>query len=153
MEESRQFVVFALDGQRCALPLGVVQRLVRMVEITDLPECPPSVLGIVNYQGRILPVVDPRRRFGLAAREIEPDDWLIIAATPERGLALVIGPDCELREISRCDLIEGSVILPGLALTAQVAATPDGLIIIEDLRALLPPEATAPAPDSEGLRP
>ncbi|MBN1829042.1 MAG: chemotaxis protein CheW [Deltaproteobacteria bacterium] len=51
------FVVFTLDGNRYALSLSSVQRIVRVVEITPLPAAPEIVIGIINVQGKIIPVV------------------------------------------------------------------------------------------------
>ena len=62
-------MVFTLDRQRYALPLSVVERVVRMIEITPVPHTPDIVLGVINAQGRVIPVVDIRRRFRLPTRQ------------------------------------------------------------------------------------
>ena len=67
-------VAFALNEQRYALRLAIVERIVRMVEITPLPNAPDIVLGVVNLQGRIIPIFNIRRRFGLEEREPDLDD-------------------------------------------------------------------------------
>ena len=67
-------VVFALDEPRYALLLSAVEKVVRAVEITPLPKAPEIVVGVINAQGRILPVLDIRKRFRLPAREMKPDD-------------------------------------------------------------------------------
>jgi hypothetical protein len=67
----------------------VVEKVVRAAEITPLPKAPEIVLGVVNWQGRIIPVVNMRARFGLAAREIDLADRLIFARTGKRAVALI----------------------------------------------------------------
>lgn len=71
MDKLNQLVVFAFDEQRYALHLSAVERIVRMVEITPLPKAPEIVLGVVNVQGRIVPIVNIRKRFltGLKSHE------------------------------------------------------------------------------------
>ena len=83
-------VVFCLDGQRYALPLAAVRRIVRAVEVTPLPGAPAIVLGAIDVEGSVLPVLDIRRRFLLPEREIGPADQFLIASTARRAVALVI---------------------------------------------------------------
>jgi len=81
MEGFIRLVVFTLDEQRYALRLSAVERIVRVVEVPPLPKAPEIVLGIVNVQGRVLPVVNIRRRFRLPEREAGLRDQLILALT------------------------------------------------------------------------
>jgi purine-binding chemotaxis protein CheW len=88
--QSNELVVFVLDDQKYALPLDVVDRVVRAVEITPLPDAPPIVAGVINVQGRILPVVDLRRRFHLAERANHPDDHFLVAKSSTMMVALPV---------------------------------------------------------------
>lgn len=85
-----QLVVFRLDAQRYALPLGTVERIVRAVEVTPLPGAPRLVLGAVDVAGEVLPVFDLRRRLSLPVRQVGPDDHFLIAVTARRKVAMVI---------------------------------------------------------------
>ena len=55
-----KLVVFALDDQRYALAFAVVEKVIRAVEITPLPQAPEIVSGAINVQGKIVPVVEGR---------------------------------------------------------------------------------------------
>ena len=76
-----RLVVFTLDDQRYGLPLSAVERVVPMVDITPLPKAPDIVLGVVDVQGRVIPVVNLRRRLRLPERDIALTDQLVIART------------------------------------------------------------------------
>src|SRR5207249_3254540 len=89
-ENSDPLAIFQVDEQRYGLPLSVVERIVAMVEITLLPKQVESVLGVVNLQGRIVPVINLRKRFGLPEREIQLSDQLIILCIQGRNVALVV---------------------------------------------------------------
>jgi purine-binding chemotaxis protein CheW len=67
-------VVFTLDARRYAVPLSTVERIIRAVEITPLPQAPEIVLGVINVQGRIIPVVNTRKRFRLPECDIRLSD-------------------------------------------------------------------------------
>jgi purine-binding chemotaxis protein CheW len=73
--------LFTLDAGRYALSLEVVERVVPALELTPLPTAPDIVQGVFNLHGRIVPVMNLRRRFGLPERAIELSDHLIVAQT------------------------------------------------------------------------
>ena len=83
-------MLFLVDEQTYALQIGEVERIVRAVEVKPLPESPPHVRGIVNVQGRVLPVVDLRLRFGQPSRDIRLEDHFIIARTPTISVILPV---------------------------------------------------------------
>ena len=85
-----QLLVFTVNEQQYALRLASVERIVRAVEVTPLPESSSGLLGVVNVQGHIVPAVDFRKRFGLPDREIEISDRLIIANASDRTIALLV---------------------------------------------------------------
>jgi purine-binding chemotaxis protein CheW len=91
------WVLFLVDDQLYALHIWEVERIVRAVEVRPLPESPPYVLGIVNVQGRVLPVVDLRLRFGQASRDIRLEDHFVIART--RTTSVVLPVDAALGSI------------------------------------------------------
>ena len=89
-EETDVWVLFSLDGQTYALRIWEVERIVRAVEVRPLPESPAHILGVVNIQGRVLPVVDLRARFGKPSRDISLDDHFIV--TWATGSSAVVLP-------------------------------------------------------------
>jgi purine-binding chemotaxis protein CheW len=137
MAPAHQLVVFAMDEQRYALQLAAVERVVRMVEVTPLPQAPQIVLGVINAQGQIIPVVDIRRRFRLPARDIHLSDHLLIARTARRTVALALDAVTGIVEGSAQAVITAEEILPGLEYVEGVIKLEDGLILIHDLDTLL----------------
>ncbi len=81
------FVVFTLDQLNFALPVSIVDTIVRAVIITPVPGTPVSVLGVINVKGKITPVFNIRRLFGLPERELKLTDQLIIARTSEHTIS------------------------------------------------------------------
>ena len=133
MKKPDHLIVFALDSQRYALPLPVVDRVVRMAAITPLPKAPDIVLGIVNIQGRVIPVINIRRRFCLPDREIALTDQLVVAHTAQRPVALVADAALDVIARSAQSLIAAENILPKVEYVEGVIKLADGLILIHDL--------------------
>jgi purine-binding chemotaxis protein CheW len=132
-----QLVIFALDAQRYALPLASVERIVRAVEATRLPNAPAIVLGAINVAGRVLPVLNLRRRFGLPEREISPADQFLIAHTARRTVVLVVDEALGMVECSATEIIRPTQIAPGLEQLQGVVRLDDGLVLIQDLEKFL----------------
>jgi purine-binding chemotaxis protein CheW len=128
-----QIVVFTLDEPRCALDLAAVERIVRAVEITPLPKAPEIVLGVINIQGRILPVVDIRHRFQLPARELSLEQRFIVARASRRPVALVVDSVVGVRELESHALVSAERDLALGAYLKGVAKLEDGLLLIYDL--------------------
>ena len=137
MSELTQLVVFCLDAQRYAVPLIVVERIVRAVEVTPLPKAPAIVLGVIDVEGRVLPVLNIRRRFGLPDKEISPTDQFLIAQTAERTVVLVIDHAQGVIERPSTDIVIPARIVPGLEQIQGVIKLEDGLALIHDLEKFL----------------
>lgn len=130
-------VVFTLDEGRYGLRLPAVERVVRVAEIAPLPKAPGIVLGVVNVQGRIIPVFDVRRRFRLPVRETTLNDHLILARTTARVVALQADAVLGLVEQPAANVTEAGAILPGLDYLEGVAKLDDGLVFIHNLDTFL----------------
>lgn len=128
-----RLVVFALDEQRYALRLSVVERVVRVVAITPLPKAPPIVLGVVNFQGRVLPLLDVRQRFRLLPREMHLSDQLVLAHTARRPVLLLVDKVVGVIERSAEGLVSADRILPQLEYVEGVTQFEDSLVLIHDL--------------------
>ncbi|MFA5371550.1 MAG: chemotaxis protein CheW [Sideroxydans sp.] len=133
MKKSDFLIVFTLGDQRYALPLSVAERVVRMVAITPLPNAPDIIIGVVNFQGRVIPVINMRRRFCLPEREIALTDQLVVAHTVRRPVALVADAVLDVIVCPAQSLIVAEDVLPNVEYVEGVVKLTDGLILIHDL--------------------
>ncbi len=138
-------LVFTLDERFYGVRLSVVVRVLRALEITPLPKAPPIVIGVINLGGRIIPVVNIRRRFQLPERELELSDQFVVAMALGRDshkdggrlLALAVDAVVGVRDLSTKVTTAAETILPGLEHLEGVAKTSEGLVLIHDLRTFL----------------
>lgn len=137
MREAYQIVTIRLDENRYGLPLASVERVVRAVEVTPLPKAPEIVLGVIDVQGRVIPVIDIRRRFRLPERALALTDQFVIARTARRPLALVVDAVTDVVTCAGPDLTGTDGILPGVEYVEGVAKLADGLTLIHDLEKFL----------------
>lgn len=132
-----QLLIFQLDDQRFGLPLEAIERVARVVEMISLPMAPDIVLGVIDVQGRIVPVVDVRRRFRLPSRDVRLSDHLIIARTTRRCVALLVDAAGDVVECPASAMIPSDAIVPDMGYVSGVARLPDGAILIHDLESFL----------------
>jgi purine-binding chemotaxis protein CheW len=137
MSESSQVVVFRLGEQRYALPVAAVERIVRAAEVTLLPNAPAIVFGAIDLQGRVIPVLNIRRRFQLPEREIGVTDQFVIARTSSRAVALVVDETLAVIDYDQSAVIDLSRVAPGLEQFQGVVKLEDGLVLIHDLEKFL----------------
>lgn len=130
-------VVFRLDDRRYALPLAVVQGVVRAVDVTPLPHAPAIVLGAIDIHGRVVPVFNVRRRFLMPERAIRPADWFLIAHAAQHTVALVVDESEGVVDHPHDDIVMATAIVPGLEMFPGVARLADGLVLIHDLESFL----------------
>lgn len=140
MNASKQLFVFSLEGQRYALHLSVVEKVVRAVEINPVPKAPDSVLGIINVRGRIVPVLNIRRYFRRPERDLDLDDRLILVQAKERLVAFPADDVTGVLEFPENAIVEGSAVLPEVTYLEGVMALKDGMVLIYDLERFLSSE-------------
>ena len=137
MNTPDRFVLFSLGAGRYAVSLEVVERVVPAVELTPLPNAPDIVLGVFNLQGRIVPVMNTRRRFELPEREIQLGDHFIVAQAGRRIVALVADDTQGIVEKAPEEVISTEAFLSDLPYVRGVIRLHDGIVLIHDLARFL----------------
>ena len=136
-----QLVAFTLNRQPYALRLASVRQVLRMVEVTPLPKAPEIVLGVVSLHGAVVPVLSIRRRLGLAEREANLSDQLIVADSACRIVALVVDAVIGVVERPTEEITEAETIVPGAQYVEGIASLDKDILFIHDLDLFLsPPE-------------
>lgn len=137
-----EFVAFTLDGRQFALPLAAVDRITRMVDVTPLPGAPHAVAGVIQFEGRTIPVFDPRRRFGLPSRQPGLNDHLIVARTAARSVSLPVDAVLGLQRRSAAEIEPADALAPCTYISG-VTRIDGGILLIHDLERFLSPDEEA----------
>ena len=143
VRDATRWVVFRVESNRYALPLSAVLRIVRAAQVTPLPLAPDVVLGAIDVEGDILPVFNLRQRFRLIGRELHPSDHFLLARTGRRTVVLVIDQPLGVVEYPAEAVIEAATLAPDLPHVRGVLRWSDGIVVIQDLEALLSPDEEA----------
>jgi len=134
---ARAVLLFELGGQRYGLFGSDVRELVRAVSIAPSPKAPSIVLGVIDVRGALVPVVDVRRRFGLAPKAVAPSDYFIIAFAGARVVAIHVDDATDLVQVEDGDIEDAKATMPAARHVAGIVRLPDGLALVHDLRTFL----------------
>jgi len=136
-DDSLPLVIFRLEELRLALPMAVVERVVRAVKITPLPGAPWIVSGAEDVGGSVLPVFNLRQRLCGRSRDTLLSDQFIIAEANGRRVVLAVDETVGVVNRRAGDLSEVPEMAGGLESTRGVVRLEDGLAVIHDLDAFL----------------
>lgn len=99
-EQELQLVTFRLANEEYGLPITKVQEINRLVPVTKLPQTPSFMEGIINLRGRIIPVIDLRKRFGMAITAHDDETRIIIVEIHGQIVGATVDA---VREVVRLD--------------------------------------------------
>ncbi|MBE9527744.1 MAG: chemotaxis protein CheW [Proteobacteria bacterium] len=85
-----QLVTFRLGNEEYSLDILSVQEIIRHMELTRVPKAPEFVDGVINLRGRVIPVLDLRKRFGLSADENTDDTRIIVVDISDKTVGFKV---------------------------------------------------------------
>jgi purine-binding chemotaxis protein CheW len=95
-----QLVVFELANEFYGIDIAVVESIIKMQEITQLPRTPAYLKGVTNLRGTVLPVIDLRNRFGMETQNDTKQTRVIIVTMGEVKVGLMVDGVSEVLRIS-----------------------------------------------------
>lgn len=105
--EMHQLVSFQLGPEEYAIDILGVQEIIRLVDITHVPNAPHYVDGVVNLRGKVIPIINLRTRFGLSSTEPTKDTRIIVVEVARLILGFIVDSVEEVLRLPE-DLIEPS---------------------------------------------
>jgi purine-binding chemotaxis protein CheW len=139
MEKELQVVGFRIGRETFGLPIAMVREIVRVPEITGVPNAPDYIEGVINLRGRIIPVVDLRKRFGERAGEADKRHRIVVVEMEHRAIGLLVHSASEVLKIPPSEIeAPQNVFQEGeLGYISGVAKLKGRLVILLDLGRLL----------------
>ena len=139
MAKELQIVGFRIGRETFGLPISLVHEIVRPPEITNVPHAPEYVEGVMNLRGRIVPVIDLRRRFGGAAIANSRKNRVLVVDVESRAVGLIVDSASEVLKISEAQIEPPPNVFTDAATNyvTGVAKHQGRLIILVDLKRIL----------------
>jgi purine-binding chemotaxis protein CheW len=139
MDKELQVVGFRIGRETFGLPISIVREIVRVPDITAVPNAPDYIEGVINLRGRIIPVVDLRKRFGEKSFEANKKNRIVVVELESRLVGLIVNSASEVLRISPSEIDEPhNVFREGeLNYITGIGKLNGRLVILLDLNRLL----------------
>lgn len=139
-----QVVSFRLGEEEYGVDIMIVQEIILPGNITQVPEVPEYVLGVINLRGNVIPILNLRQRFGMPERAATDETRIVVINLRGRTVGVVVDGVSEVLRIVRDDVsptppslhTAGKDYIQGLARRGQ------RLLILLDMERLLGTTAT-----------
>ncbi len=138
----KQLVIFELGNENFGIDIASVEGIVKLQEITKIPQAPSYMEGITNHRGSVLPVIDLHKRFGMVVSEQSNETRIVVANMGEIKIGMIVSA------VSEVLTIDDSVIEPPPPMISNinsefitgVAKIDTRLVILLDLAKVLSTE-------------
>ena len=141
-EAMEHLATFSLDREEYGVEVRLVQEIRRVTEITVVPRAPEFVRGVINLRGRILPVVDLKKKLGLGEVAIGKTSRIVVVRLRDRLLGLLVDSASQVLKVplSRIEPPPDEVLNKGGDTIRGVAKLENRLVILLDLPKVLAQE-------------
>lgn len=134
-----QLVTFTISSEEFGLDILKVQEIIRTMEITRVPRAPEFVEGVINLRGKVIPIIDMRRRFSMEARSYDSHTRIIVVELSSMIVGFVVDSVSEVLRIQSNTVEPPPPIASGIdsEYISGVGKLDDRLLILLDIDRLL----------------
>ena len=134
-----QLAGFTLGKEEFAVDILRIQEINRMVEITTVPKTPGFVEGVINLRGKVIPVIDLRKRFNLGVSEYTKDTRIVVVDVDGKVVGIVVDAVSEVLRLPASTIDPPPPIVAGIdsEYIEGVGKLENRLLILLDLEKVL----------------
>ncbi|MHB1126221.1 MAG: chemotaxis protein CheW [Bacillota bacterium] len=134
-----QLVVFQLVGETYGIDIANVHEIIRMKNITVVPRTPRFVEGVINLRGRIIPVIDLRKRFGIPPGEKTQNTRIMVVEVGDVTVGMIVDSVLEVLRLPVAEIEPPPPMVGGVdvAYLRGVGKVASNLIILLNLEEIL----------------
>lgn len=112
--DTQELVTCLLNKVEFGMNINAVQEIVRLPKITPVPKAPHYVRGLANLRGQVLPIVDPRLRFGMPHNEDEKNCRVVVLELNGSPTGLIVDAVREVLHVTRDDIEPPPAVVQGI---------------------------------------
>jgi len=136
---SIQLVSFGLSDEEYGIEITKIREIILITEITQVPQTPHYVKGLINLRSTVIPVIDLRARFDLPEAEATDESRIMVLNVGTKTIGIVVDAVSEVLRVSNKDIAPPPPTVAGLGreyLTGLVKLD-DRLLIMLDIDKIL----------------
>jgi len=138
-EELLQLVSFNIDEEEFGVDILKVQEIIRTVQITQVPNAPAFVKGVINLRGKVIPIVDLRMKLGKEKKKDDNNTRIIVVDLESKTIGFIVDSVSEVLRIPKNITEAPPEIVSGInsEYITAVGKLEDRLLILLDLEKIL----------------
>ena len=139
VEATEHLATFYLSTEEYGVDVRLVQEIIRVADITQVPRAPDFIKGVINLRGRIIPVVDLKKRLNLGEVEPSRQARIVVVKLRDRLVGLLVDGASQVLKVpvSAVEAAPEEVLEVDANYIRGVAKLPERLIILMDLQKIL----------------
>jgi purine-binding chemotaxis protein CheW len=139
MSREKHIVGFRVGRETYGVPITALHEIVRVPEITAVPDAPHYLEGVINLRGKIVSVVDLRKRFGKPATELNRRHRILVVEHAGRLVGMIVDSATEVLKIPEKDIEAAPAMMQegGLDCVTGLGKYQGRLIILLDISRVL----------------
>ena len=99
-----KFLTFVLSGEEYGIEIRHVTEIIGIQNITEVPDMPHYIKGVINLRGKVIPVMDVRLRFGVEERAYDDRTCIIVINIDEQPVGLIVDRVSEVLDIPKSEV-------------------------------------------------
>ena len=98
--DSMQLISFMLGDETYGIEITKIREIIRIGQITQVPETPHYIKGLINLRSTVIPVIDLRTRFGLAEGELTDEGRIVVLNVGDRTIGIIVDAVSEVLRVT-----------------------------------------------------
>jgi purine-binding chemotaxis protein CheW len=134
-----EYLAFAISGELYAVPIGMIAEILKPPPITEVPRAAQEIIGIMSVRGRLVTVIDLRRRFRLPESPLTRRTRILLVGAPEaEPIGLLVDEVIQVYRLTDAEIEQASVLggeqPPHIG---GIGRPPGAILILLDLKPIL----------------
>jgi len=102
--QADKYLLFSIGAEVYGIDIAHVTEIIEMQKVTEVPDMPDFVKGVINLRGKVIPVVDLRLRFGMNERDYDDRTCIIIVRIESTSLGFIVDTVAEVHDIDEASI-------------------------------------------------
>jgi purine-binding chemotaxis protein CheW len=102
--QADKYLLFTLGEELYGIAIASVTEIIEMQKITEVPDMPGYIKGVINLRGRVIPVMNLRSRFGMEEKEYDDRTCIVVVEVDKSSMGFIVDTVAEVYDIQEKDI-------------------------------------------------
>ncbi len=140
-----KYLSFVLNNEVYGIEILKVREIISLMDVTNVPQTPDHMKGVINLRGKVIPVIDLRLKFSMPEEEHTQETCTIVVEVDSTSIGLIVDSVSEVMEINRNEIEDAPQFGQGIDTNfiMGLGKAKDTIVILLDIAKVLSEEELA----------